>query len=63
MNLAKQVVISMGGENWLWETVPWQLCLLVKGKKIIIRAIGCVLAFRQKEGQAMKSFLSISWQI
>lgn len=47
VSLARQVVISMGGENWLWETVPWQLCLLVKDKRIIFRAIGSVLAFRQ----------------
>lgn len=45
--LGKAVVISMGAENWLWETVPWQLCLLVKDKRIIFRVIGWVLAFRQ----------------
>jgi len=46
--VAKQVRIFVGGENWLQKTVLQQSCLLMKEKTIIFRAIGGVLAFRQK---------------
>lgn len=53
--------ISMGGKNWLWEPILLQLCLLVKEKRTVFRAIGCVSTFRQRR-MSNEDFINTSFK-
>lgn len=53
--------ISMGGKNWLWGTCTFAV-VLVKEKRTVFRAIGCVSTFRQRR-MSNEDFINTSFKI